>query len=333
MDNEIILPSKPKIVSEEGNKGVYEIDGLYTGYGYTLGNAIRRVLLSSLPGAAATAVKIEGVNHEFSTIPGIKEDVILILLNIKQLRFKMHTDEPQTINLSAKGQKKIYAKDFTASNQIEILNKDLPIATLTAKDAKLNLEVTVEKGMGYVPREALKKEKINIGMIMLDAIFTPVRRVNYEVENMRVGERTDYNRLSFVIETDGSINPRQALEEAIKITLRQLEAIVGIQKQEEASLPLATEEKPAALEIKEASSTEEVAKKEGISIETETFKTRIEDLKLSPRILGALNEAGIRTIGGLSRKKENDLLEIEGIGKKAVNQIKEALAQFGLNLK
>ncbi len=334
MEHEIILPLRPRVVSEEGNKGVYEIDGLYAGYGYTLGNALRRVLLSSLQGVAATAVKIEGVNHEFSTIPGVKEDVILLLLNIKQIRFKMYDEEKQIISLSVKGQKKVTAKDFSASSQVEILNKELPIATLTTKDAKLNLEVTVEKGMGYVPREALKKEKIDIGMIMLDAIFTPIRRVNYEVENMRVGERTDYNRLRFVIETDGSIKPREALEEAVKITIKQLEAIAGIEKKpEEEEIPQTTESIALTAETEEVPVSEEIEKKEGISSETETLKTRIEDLKLPPRVSSALTGAGIRTIGGLSRKKEDDLLEIEGVGKKAVNQIKEALAKFGLTLK
>ena len=330
MQYDIILPSKPRIVLEEGNKGIYEIDGLYAGYGYTLGNALRRVLLSSLPGAAATAVKIEGVNHEFSTISGVKEDVILILLNLKQLRFKMHADEPQTITLSAKGPKKVTAKDLTTSSQVEILNKDLAIANLTSKDAKLKMDITVEKGLGYVPREVLQKQKVEIGTLLLDAVFTPVRRVNYEVENMRVGERTDYNRLRFVIETDGSISPHEALEEAVKITLRQLEAIVGIEeKAEEAPEVAEKEEKTAPLALGE---TPMPVEKEGIA-ETDILKTRVEDLNLPARVSGALTNAGIRTIGGLTRKKESDLLEIEGVGKKAIDQIKEALVKLGLTLK
>jgi DNA-directed RNA polymerase subunit alpha len=330
MQYDIILPSKPRIVLEEGNKGIYEIDGLYAGYGYTLGNALRRVLLSSLPGAAATAVKIEGVNHEFSTISGVKEDIILILLNLKQLRFKMHADEPQTITLSAKGPKKVTAKDLITPAQVEILNKDLAIANLTSKGAKLQMDITVEKGLGYVPREVLQKEKVEIGTLLLDAVFTPVRRVNYEVENMRVGERTDYNRLRFVIETDGSISPREALEEAVKITLRQLEAIVGIkEKAEEAPEVAGKEEKTVPMAADEAPMP---AEKEGIA-ETDILKTRVEDLNLPARVSGALTSAGIRTIGGLTRKKESDLLEIEGVGKKAIDQIKEALAKLGLTLK
>lgn len=332
MQYDIILPSKPRVVSEEDNKGVYEIDGLYAGYGYTIGNALRRVLLSSLPGAAATSVKIEGVNHEFSTIPGVKEDIILILLNLKQIRFKMHADEPQTVTLSAKGSKKITAKDLVAPTQVEILNKDAPIATLTSKDAKLKLELTVEKGLGYVPREVLQKEKVEIGNLILDAIFTPVRRVNYEVENMRVGERTDYNRLRFVIETDGSISPKEALEQAVKITVKQLEAIAGVEEKIE-EIPLSEKETEKIPSPAKEPVGVESKKEEGSASETEILKTRIEDLSLPSRISAALSAAGVRTIGGLVRKKENDLLEIEGIGKKAVDQIKEALAGLGLTLK
>ena len=330
MQYDIILPSKPRVVSEEGNKGIYEIDGLYAGYGYTVGNALRRVILSSLPGAAATAVKIEGINHEFSTIPGVKEDIILILLNLKQLRFKMHTDEPQTVTLSAKGPKKITAKDLVAPSQVEILNKDLPIATLTTKDAKLKFELTVEKGLGYVPHEVLQKEKVDIGTLILDAIFTPIRRVNYEVENMRVGDRTDYNRLRFIIETDGSISPAEALEQAIKTIIKQLEAIAGIEEKSE-EIMFSKEKEGEKVSVEEAA--EEAEKKEEGTPEPETLKTRIEDLNLPARVSSALSGAGIRTIGGLTRKKESDLLEIEGIGKKAVDQIKEALAKLELTLK
>ncbi len=335
MNYDIILPSKPRVVSEEGNKGIYEIDGLYAGYGYTIGNALRRVILSSLPGAAATAVKIDGINHEFSTIPGVKEDIILILLSLKQIRFKMHTDEPQKITLSAKGQKKVTAKDFVTPSQVEILNKDLPIATLTSKDSSLKMELTIEKGLGYVPKEVLQKEKVDIGNLILDAIFTPIRRVNYEVENMRVGERTDYNRLRFVIETDGSISPAEALERAVETTVKQLEAIAGISRKTEEDE--VAEEKTGEENEKESSLTEksvdEKGKKEITLKETEALKTRIEDLNLPARVTSSLSEAGIRTIGGLTRKKENDLMEIEGVGKKAVDQIKQALEELGLSLK
>lgn len=330
MTYDIILPSKPRAVLEEENKGIFEIDGLYAGYGYTIGNALRRVLLSSLPGSAATSVKIEGVNHEFSTIPGVKEDVILILLNLKQIRFKTHSDEPQAVTLSAKGPKKITAGDLVVPSQVEILNKDLAIATLTDKDAKLKLEINVEKGLGYVPREVLQKEKVDIGTLILDAIFTPVRKANYEVENMRVGERTDYNRLRFVIETDGSITPAAALEEAVKIMIKQLEAIAGAEKRGEGAME--ESEAEALSEVIEEMSADK-KKEEGGDSEMEILKTRIEDLNLSTRVSAGLADAGVRTVGGLIKKKEEDLLKLEGIGKKAVDQIKESLGKLGLALK
>ncbi len=323
--NEIILPSKPRVVTEEDTKGVYEIDGLYAGYGHTLGNSLRRVVLSSLPGAAITTVKIEGINHEFSTIPGIKEDLILILLNLKQVRFKMHGDEPQTATLQIKGVKKVYAGDFKMPSQLEILNKDKLIVTLTSKTSQLNMEVTVEKGLGYVPREILKKEKVEVGTLMLDAIFTPIRRVNYEVENMRVGERTDYNRLRFFIETDGSIAPREALETAVKILIKQLNAVVDIAEEKEVQKEIETE--------KEEAKTEDVVDIKKKEIEEDVFKTRIEELTLSSRSLNALTKAGIRTLGGLSKKKEEDLLKVEGLGKKSLNEIRRALGNYGLILK
>lgn len=320
MDYKIAIPTKPRIVLEEENKGVYEIDGLYAGYGYTLGNSLRRIILSSIPGAAITAVKIEGVPHEFSKISGIKEDVITILLNFKKIRFKMHTDEPQKAIISARGPKEITAKDINVSSQVEIVNKNEHIAFLTSKEAKFNVELTIEKGLGYVPRESLHKEKVEIGTIILDAIFTPIRRVNYEVENMRVGERTDYNQLRFFIETDGTVSPQEALEKSIEIMINHLRAITGFKE------ILAPEE----MEQLAAVPTEAGKYK---AEEMEILKTKIEDMNLSSRTLNALSEAGIRTVGGLVRKKEEDLLEIEGIGKRAVQEIKRSLGNFGLILK
>lgn len=339
MDYEILLPSKPKIVSEEDRKGVYEIDGLYAGYGHTLGNSLRRIILSSLPGAAITTVKIEGVNHEFSTIEGIKEDVVMLLLNLKQVRFKMIGDEPQKATLSIKGAKKVTAGDFKTSSQLEILNEDKLIATLTDKNSKLNIEITVEKGLGYVQKEMLKKQKVETGTLMLDAAFTPVRRVNYEIENMRVGERTDFNRLRFVIETDGSITPREALEKSIKTLIKQLSAIVDISEKETKEIIEETKKKQSEMEQqkqeKEKTKKEKLPKEESKEqeIEDDFLKTRIEDLGLSSRTLNALSKASIRTMGGLTRKKEEDLLQIDGIGEKAINEIRRALGNFGLILK
>jgi DNA-directed RNA polymerase subunit alpha len=179
----IIMPSKPRIVLEEDDKGVFEIDGLYPGYGHTLGNSLRRIILSSLPGASVTSIKIEGISHEFQTMDGIKEDVIVMILNLKKVRFKMLSDEPQTVTLSIKGPKEVTAKDIKTGGQVEILNEDLHIVEVTGK-INLNIEMKIEKGLGFIPKEVLQKEKVDIGTIAVDGIFTPIRRVSYEVENI-----------------------------------------------------------------------------------------------------------------------------------------------------
>ena len=191
----ILLPSRPRIISSSEIKGVFEIDGFYPGYGVTIGNILRRILLSSLPGAAVTQVKMEGVEHEFSTIPGVREDVITILLNIKKLRFHMYTSEPQRVEISVKGQKNVTGADIkTSSATLEVANKDFLLATLTEKQAEFRAELVVESGLGYMSREVKHRDKVEIGMMTIDALFSPVMRVHYEVEHMRVGERTDYNR-------------------------------------------------------------------------------------------------------------------------------------------
>ena len=285
--------------------------------------------MSSIPGAGITSVKIEGVPHEFSKINGIKEDVITILLNLKKVRFKMNTDEPQTAKISASGMTTVTAKDIDAPSQMEIMNKKEHIATLTSKEAKLNIEFTVEKGLGYVSREELKKDKVNIGTIVLDAVFTPIKKVNYEVENMRVGDRTDYNRLIISVETDGSVTPAEALEKSIETMIHHLKAIIGFQEKEEVEI------KSASVEKKETEEEEdkEEEKKEMEAGDKEVLKTRVQDLELSARTLNVLETAGIRTLGGLAKKKESDLMEMEGAGKKVVQEIKRALGNYGLILK
>jgi len=328
MDYKIGLPSKPKKVFEEGNSGVYEISGLYAGYGHTLGNSLRRIILSSIPGAGITSVKIEGVPHEFSKINGIKEDVITILLNLKKVRFKINTDEPQTAKISASGITNVTAKDIDIPSQLEIMNKKEHIATLTSKEAKLNIEFTVEKGLGYVSREELKKDKVGMGTIVLDAVFTPIKKVNYEVENMRVGDRTDYNRLRISVETDGSVTPAEAVEKSIETMIHHLKAIVGFQEKEEVKIESAPGKKKEKEEEEEGEERKEI---EGG--DKEVLKTRVQDLELSARTLNALETAGIRTLGGLAKKKESDLMEIEGAGKKVVQEIKRALGNYGLILK
>jgi len=322
-DLNIILPSKLSIVSEVDTKGVYEIDGLYPGYGHTLGNSLRRIILSSLSGAAITTLKIDGVDHEFSVIDGVKEDVITILLHLKQVRFHLLTDEPQTVKLSIKGPKIVTAADITVSGQVEILNKDLYIAEVTSK-SNLSIEMTIEKGLGFVPKDVHQKDKNDVGVISLDAIFTPIRRVAYEVENMRVGDKTNHNRLRMTIETDGTLTPREALEKAIVIMVEQLQAIVGFTVTNK-SLP------KEIVEEKEQTETDE-DKSEGNEF-TDILKTRIDTLNLSTRTLNALTDANIRTIGGIARKKKEDLLEIDGIGDKGIQEIKKVLGGYNITLK
>ncbi len=316
-ESTILLPSKPKIISEEGVTGVYEIEGLYPGYGHTLGNSLRRIIHSSLPGAAITSVKIPGVSHEFSTIEGVKEDVITILLNLKKVRMRLSTDEPQTLTLKIKGEKVVVASDLEVPGQVEILTPEQVIATVTGKSTVLEMEIKVEKGLGFVPKESLEKNRVEIGSIALDGIFTPIRRCSYEVENMRVGDRTDFNRLKMFIETDGTIAPTDALTQSIEIMINQLKAIVGF-KEEEVMLPSETHEAPSSHKTE---------------IDSETLKTRIESLNVSPRTQNALTGANIRTVGGLARKKEKDLLEVEGLGQKGIQEIKQALGEFGITLK
>lgn len=206
-----------KKVSETPMRGVFNVEGLFTGYGVTIGNALRRALLSSLPGAAVTQVKIKDVNHEFSTLPGMMEDILQFSLNLKKVRFHFFAEEPQTLILKMKGDKEVSAGDIQSTVLVKVINSDLHLATLTKKQAELEAELTVEKGLGYVPAEKRKLERLSIGAIMLDAIFSPVVNVTFKVENMRVGDRTDFNRLILDIETDGSITPSEALHKTSNV--------------------------------------------------------------------------------------------------------------------
>jgi len=310
MEYHITLPSKPRVVSEEGVQGIYEIDSLYPGYGHTLGNSLRRIILSSLSGAAITSVKIEDVSHEFATIEGVRESVMEILLNLKRVHFALQGDEPQTIRLSVKGPKAITAADLSVPSQVTIANPDQHILDIAGK-ISFELEATIERGLGYVPREVLTKEKVDIGTIALDATFTPIRRANYEVENMRVGDRTDFNRLRVLIETNGTITPREALEQSINVMIQQLKAVVGFQEEsEEMSTP----------------STDSAEEKDAL-------KMKVEDMGLAARTTTALTDAGIKTVAGLVKKTAAALKDLDGVGDKAVEEIEAALSGLGVELK
>lgn len=214
-----LLPKKIKIKKESANKATVTIEPCYFGYGTTLGNSLRRVLLSSLPGAAVTAVKIKGVDQEFQSIPKVKEDALNVILNLKNLRVKVMSEEPVKLHLKASGEKIVTAADIEKNSNVEIVNPDLVIATLTDKKSDLEMEITVQKGRGYLPIEERDKEELEIGTIMVDAVFSPVKNVGYKVENTRVGDITDYDKLTLNIETDGSISPQEALSQAAQILI------------------------------------------------------------------------------------------------------------------
>lgn len=320
----IVLPSELQVVTEDNRKGTYDIGGLYPGYGHTLGNSLRRIILSSIPGAAITAVKIKGADHEFATLEGVKEDVINILLNLKQVRFRMASEGTATATLKIKDARLVTAADFETSGDLEILNPDHYICEVTDKKVGLDIEVTIDTGLGFVSKEKLHKDKVDIGTILVDAVFTPIRKVNYDVENMRVGERTDFNKLRINIETDGTLSPKQALEEAIKIMLTQLRTILKLSEQEYEALAPIVNNNAVKAGGEDAEESSDV---------TDVLKTRIDSVDFSTRTLNALTDANIRTLGGLVQKTEEDLLALDGIGAKGIEEIKSILGDNSLALK
>lgn len=226
------LPEQIKIIKKEGHRATFEISPLMPGYGATIANPLRRVLLSSLEGAAVTSIKIKGVDHEFTTIPGVMEDIIQIILNVKRIRFKLYSEEPVKISVHVKGDKEVTATDIKTTSDVEVINPDQHIATLTDKKADFEMELDIEKGIGYVPVEQRQKDKLAIGVIAIDAIFSPVRMVNFAIDNVRVGQRIDYNRITIDIETDGSIEPEEALKRASEIIVKHFETISSVEIQE-----------------------------------------------------------------------------------------------------
>lgn len=317
----IPLPKKPKYIKKEGDLFLFEIEPCYPGYGHTLGNALRRILLSSLEGAAVTTIKIAGAKHEFSTIPYVLEDVIEIMLNLKELRFKMHSEGPTKLTLKVKGEKEVKAKDIQCPSGVEVVNKNAHIATLTDKKAKLEIEIQVKKALGYVPREERRKEKLEVGTISLDAIFSPIRVVNYNVENIRVGERTDYNKLIIGIKTDGSIEAKDALKRAAKTLADHFNRIAE------------TAEKKGEKKKTKAVSARKPKEKEKKSKVPDPKKLKVEELALPPRIINVLKASKIKTAGGLAQKKKDSLEAMEGLGPKAVKEIQRVIGRLGLTLK
>ncbi len=306
----------PKIVHEEvnENRGVFQIEPLDRGFGYTFGNSLRRVLLSSLEGAAVTSVKIEGVAHEFTTLPGVREDVTDILLNLKNLTCLLHGESPEIeVRLQKKGAGPVTAADIQAPADLEILNPELEIAHLSDR-GKLELTMTIGRGRGYVPAEMNKGHEHTIGVIPIDSIFSPVRRVAYDVEAARVGQRTDYDKLILDVTTDGSIDPRDAIAQAAELLIRQLAIFTDIEKIEGFAEVAA-----------------EQAAEPSLAHGMENFP--IEELELGVRSYNCLKRVGIETIGDLVTKTESELGTIPNFGKKSIEEVKETLAAHGLTLR
>jgi DNA-directed RNA polymerase subunit alpha len=306
----------PKIVHEEvdENRGVFQIEPLDRGFGYTFGNSLRRVLLSSLEGAAVTSVKIEGVAHEFTTLPGVREDVTDILLNLKNLTCLLHGESPEIeVRLQKKGAGPVTAADIQAPADLEILNPELEIAHLSDR-GKLELTMTIGRGRGYVPAEMNKGHEHTIGVIPIDSIFSPVRRVAYDVEAARVGQRTDYDKLILDVTTDGSIDPRDAIAQAAELLIRQLAIFTDIEK----------------IEGFAEAATEQAAEP-SLAHGMENFP--IEELELGVRSYNCLKRVGIETIGDLVTKTESELGTIPNFGKKSIEEVKETLAAHGLTLR
>ncbi len=342
----IPLPDAINIHSENGNETVFEIAPYYSGYGPTMGNALRRVLLSSLPGAAVTTVRIEGVEHEFSTIKGVKEDVVSVLLNLKQLRVRMTGEEDVELTMKAKGEKELKAKDFEKNAAIEIVDPEMPIATLTDPKAELEMYVTVKKGRGYLPVEQRESEERALGEIAVDAVFTPVERVSFRVENVRVGKETEFNKLILTLRTDGTIAPKEALSQAASILEDHFRTVAGDLKDRltyRREIPVAEEAemraKKAAAEIEATKESMEAAAilmeapAEEAGEEKPAKNMPIEQFPVQTRVQNVLEKEGIRTVAGLVQKTREQLLDLDGLGEKAVDEIEDALAKMDLKLR
>jgi len=292
--------------------GKFAAEPFERGLGITIGNSLRRILLSSLQGAAIASVKIDGVLHEFSTIPGTKEDMTEIILNLKEVRLKLHTEGPKTIRVKAEGSKVLKAGDILTGDAVEILNPDHYIATLS-RDGKLTMEMVVKVGRGYVPAERNKEENQPVGTIPMDAIFSPIKKVNYTVTNARVGQITDYDKLTLEVWTDGSLNPEEAIAHSAKILKDQLSIFITFEEEEEAEMPYSEDEE----------------EKEGVN---ENLLRSVDELELSVRSANCLKHANIKLIGDLVQKTEAEILATKNFGRKSLNEIKDILAEMGLSL-
>ncbi|MDI3298983.1 MAG: DNA-directed RNA polymerase subunit alpha [Bacillota bacterium] len=309
---EIVKPTiESEELSEDGTYGRFVVEPLERGYGTTLGNSLRRVLLSSLPGAAVTTVRIEGVLHEFSTIPGVVEDVTDIILNIKSLALRLYGDGPATIRIDARGPREVRGADILCPDNVEVVNGDQLIATLD-EGGHLEIEMTVEHGRGYVPGDRNKRPDQPIGVIAVDSIFTPIRRVNFRVEDTRVGQVTNYDRLILEVWTNGSVDPKTAVAQAASILQEHLDLFRGLVEQEQG---------PAQGEESEVSERDRL------------LERSIDELELSIRSYNCLKRAGINTIGELVAKTPEEMMKVRNLGRKSLEEVQEKLAALGLSLR
>ncbi|MEM5606837.1 DNA-directed RNA polymerase subunit alpha [Bacillus toyonensis] len=306
---------KPKIetveLNEDAKYGKFVIEPLERGYGTTLGNSLRRILLSSLPGAAVTAIQIDGVLHEFSTVEGVVEDVTTIILNLKKLALKIYSEEEKTLEIDVQGEGIVTVADITHDSDVEILNPDLHIATL-AKDAHFRVRLTAKRGRGYTPADANKSEDQPIGVIPIDSIYTPVSRVTYQVEKTRVGQVANYDKLTLDVWTDGSIGPKEAISLGAKILTEHLNIFVGL--------------------TDEAQNAEIMVEKEEDQKE-KVLEMTIEELDLSVRSYNCLKRAGINTVQELANKTEEDMMKVRNLGRKSLEEVKHKLEELGLGLR
>lgn len=320
----IPFPSSVRISASKDNWATFVIEGLYPGYGITVASALRRVILSSLPGAGVVAVKIKDVDHEFSTIPGVMEDVVSILLNMKKMRFLIHEEGTFEGTLNIKGEKEALAKDFSVPSQIEIVNSDLHVASLTDKKAELQITIWVSYGIGYELSEEHTGKSFpqGVGVIKIDTLFSPVISASFEVDNMRVGDRTDYNKITFKVETDGTISPQEAFETSVRTLLEQFDSIKTVESTKEANKDT-VKENEGNVDVEEKSAGKDAAL---------SGRFFIANLKLSSRIEKILKKHRIKTIAQLSQKKEEELMQLDGIGDAAVKEIKRKLGKAGFLL-
>jgi DNA-directed RNA polymerase subunit alpha len=315
MSKMIHSPGVVKVQEHDDNSATFSIEPLHNSYGMTLGNSLRRVLLSSISGAAITAFRVEGASHEFATLPHVKEDIVAIVLNLKGVRFKLYSDEPQVIRLSKKGKGVVKAKDISTNADVEVVNPNHVIANLDDSKANLDMDIHVEKGRGYQPLDESSKDKKVADMINIDAIFSPVSRVRYKVENTRVGQMTDLDKLIITIDTDGTITPKEAFEEAAAILVNQYSALAG-QTTVTPGVALGQEESPSSeLEDEE---------------ESPALMTSIEDLNLSARTSNALVNNDIHTLKDLVSLSDAELRDLKGFGSKALDEVKEKIEEMEL---